>query len=412
MSAVPESEEATLGPFLSNPRQAWIVLFGSFCIIWSTYGMLASNGVFLEIWAADQLSIYPQDQLTWINAVHVFITLFLGGLAGIIFDRYGLRALMSLGSILYLAGFFLLAQCREYWHFMMCYGVAAGIGCALLSTVAMAIIPHWFTRRSGLANGVMMMGGSTGGVMFPQIIRILYENLGWSSCIRILSSILAVLIAIGNICIRARTTKRIKVEIDFRAFIGPKVAYVLLGIALFDFVLFGALGLLPTYSAYLGYGTSTGYNIVTAMNASSGVGRLVSGLFADKAGPFNVMIMIMIFSLCSAVAFWIPPLQNVYVLYIFAVAFGFGTGSVLSLEPTCIGRLCEVRQIGQFVGMSYVPVSFVTLFSVPIGGKVLTSFGATGFAAFFTAILFLSTLSFIVARLAILGYQWKWLVKV
>jgi MFS family permease len=231
MPAITDPAEAVLDPALSNPKQAWIVLFGSFCTIWSTYGMLASNGVFLEIWAADQLSGLPQDQLTWINAVHVFMTLFLGGLAGILFDRYGLRLLMTVGSILYLAGFFLLAECEEYWHFMLSYGVAAGIGCALLSTVAMAIIPHWFTQNGGLANGIMMMGGSTGGIMFPQIIRILYENLGWTWCIRILSIILTVLIAIGNVCMRGRTTKRVKVEISFKDFTGSKVVCVLLGIA-------------------------------------------------------------------------------------------------------------------------------------------------------------------------------------
>ncbi|KAF7515925.1 hypothetical protein G7054_g14365 [Neopestalotiopsis clavispora] len=164
---------------------------------------------------------------------------------------------MTVGSILYLAGFFLLAECEEYWHFMLSYGVAAGIGCALLSTVAMAIIPHWFTQNGGLANGIMMMGGSTGGIMFPQIIRILYENLGWTWCIRILSIILTVLIAIGNVCMRGRTTKRVKVEISFKDFTGSKVVCVLLGIAFFDFVLFGAQGLLPTYSAYLGYSTRT-----------------------------------------------------------------------------------------------------------------------------------------------------------
>lgn len=46
------------------------------------------------------------------------------------------------------------------------------------------------------------------------------------------------------------------------------------------------------------------------------------------------------------------------VLYIFAIMFGIGSGSVLSLEPSCIGQLCRPEQYGQYFGTSYVFVSF------------------------------------------------------
>ncbi|KAJ6073402.1 hypothetical protein N7467_011487 [Penicillium canescens] len=148
------------------------------------------------------------------------------------------------------------------------------------------------------------------------------------------------------------------------------------------------------------------------LNAGSGVGRVVSGILADRLGRFNVLIISTVLSLLTMLIFWFPAGGNVSLLYMFAATFGFTSGSVLSLEPTCIGQLCEAEQYGSYFGMIYVPVSFITLLCVPIGTTILFSLGAYGFVSVFSFCLFASALSFVMARRAVLHQQWGWRTKI
>ena len=38
---------------------------------------------------------------------------------------------------------------------------------------------HWFKRRLGLALGIMALGSSVGGTLYPIIVRNLMEKLGY-----------------------------------------------------------------------------------------------------------------------------------------------------------------------------------------------------------------------------------------
>jgi uncharacterized membrane protein YfcA len=146
------------------------------------------------------------------------------------------------------------------------------------------------------------------------------------------------------------------------------------------------------------------------------------------------MILTITWSLLTTFCLWMPVGNNVVIFYVFAPLFGFGSGSIISMAPVCIGQLCKADQYGQYYGTSYSLVAFawVTLFlfegkwyishvlifeyrtflCIPLGGQLLPSVGPEGFVAFFGGILVLSLASFLMARWACLDYRWKWNVKI
>ena len=69
--------------------RAWLVVAGSFCIIFGTFGLLSSVGIFQAYWQENQLKAYTSRDVGWIAAVNVFLNLFLGVQVGVTFDRYG-----------------------------------------------------------------------------------------------------------------------------------------------------------------------------------------------------------------------------------------------------------------------------------------------------------------------------------
>ena len=73
------------------------------------------------------------------------------------------------------------------------------------------------------------------------------------------------------------------------------------------------------------------------------------------------MIVTLTFSLIVTFAIWLPigtKGHHLVLFYIFAPLFGFGSGSIISMAPVCLGQLCKVDQYGQYYGTSYSLVSF------------------------------------------------------
>jgi hypothetical protein len=70
------------------------------------------------------------------------------------------------------------------------------------------------------------------------------------------------------------------------------------------------------------------------------------------------MILTLTWSLIVTFALWLPVGKNVVLLYVFAPAFGFGSGSIISMAPVCVGQLCKADEYGQFYGTSYSAVAF------------------------------------------------------
>jgi MFS family permease len=214
-----------------GPR-AWFVIFGSFCIICGTFGLISSVGLFQAYWQAHQLSSFKTRDIGWISAVNVFLNLFLGVQIGPLFDRYGPRWLVLVGSLTYVVSLVLLAQCKKYWHFMLVYGVVSGTSSAFLTTTALAVVAHWFEVRRGMASGIAFVGSSVGGIAFPLILKAALEHLNWAWAIRLVALIVLVLMIIGNLCIRGRLPPRKNGgAVDLKCFQDARFSWATFGVA-------------------------------------------------------------------------------------------------------------------------------------------------------------------------------------
>lgn len=94
---------------------------------------MSSIGLFQVYWQLHQLREedgYSAARVSWIVSVFGFLAIFLGVQAGMLFDRFGGRPLLVVGSLVYAAAFFGLAFGSTYAHFMACF-VVAGVGAGM-----------------------------------------------------------------------------------------------------------------------------------------------------------------------------------------------------------------------------------------------------------------------------------------
>ena len=313
--------------------EAWLVLFGSFISLFPAFGLMVSIGTLQDYWHLNQLSHYTPRDIGWIPSVFVYLALALGICVGPLFDRYGPRWIALIGSIAYIIMVFLLAECKEYWHFLLCLGFLGGFAGATLTTTGLAVVSHWFKKKRGLASGIAMLGSSFGGVVIPLILRATLPKYGYQWAIRILGFIFSGCLIIGNILMKPRLPPSPEAKsqaiFSLHLFGDPGFSFLTASIFGVEIVLFGALGILPTYASMsTDFPSDTGFYLIAVMNGVSCFGRIIPGFVSDVYGRFNVFGVMILATLVVMLVIWIPfGHTDLAALYVFVALFGFGTGS-------------------------------------------------------------------------------------
>lgn len=102
----------------------------------------------------------------------------LGPLQGWLVDRFGPRAILTIGTVLFGVGFILFSQVESLLTFYLTFAlIALGASLGGFATLMVAIV-NWFSRHRSKAIAVSQLGFSLGGLSVPLIIWAL-EAFGW-----------------------------------------------------------------------------------------------------------------------------------------------------------------------------------------------------------------------------------------
>ncbi|KAF9887524.1 hypothetical protein FE257_010102 [Aspergillus nanangensis] len=410
----PAQSEVSLA-FPEGGRDGWACLLGSALMMFPSFGFQTAVGSVQDYISTHQLAAYSVRDVGWITALLVFLTLFLGVQVGPLFDRYGPRALLIGGSLASVASYFLLAECTQYWHFIFCLSILGGVSAAVITTVSISVLSHWFFRRRALASGISMAGSSAGGAIIPLVLRMTFDRYGWAWSMRIVAFMAVGCYAVGILLVKGRLPRsaQSRATVDVRAFKSPRLCFLAGAVFSFEFIIFGCAALLPTYVRYAGLAVDTQFYSLTVLNGMSLLGRVVPGFAADQVGRFNILLALVVMTLVVMAAVWLPfGSRDDATLYAVVAIFGFGSGGWLSLAPVCAGQLCRTEEYGRFYGTIYSVAAFGVLLTVPVGGELLQTTSPQTLVGFYSAVLLVGLVSVGLARWALLDWKWKWKVKV
>ena len=310
---------------------AYLCVFGSFCGLMAALGMMNSIGTYQSYLSTHQLRGVPQSSIGWIFGIYAFLSFFCGLQIGPVFDALGPRWLVFSGSVILLLANLLLGICTQYWHFLLVFGVLGGLGTSLIFSPCFAAVGHWFLDRRGQMTGLAAVGGSLGGIVYPLALQALFPKIGWAWSTRVVALCDLVLLVFANLFIRSRLPpkKPSKENIlpDFRIFRDPVFALTTLGVFFIEWGLFIPLGYISSYALANGVSETFSYQLLAILNVGSCCGRYFPGLLADKIGRFNAMVITIFLCLLSTLAFWLPAGGHIALIIIFALLFGFASGS-------------------------------------------------------------------------------------
>ncbi|KAL8816534.1 MAG: hypothetical protein Q9223_004469 [Gallowayella weberi] len=382
-SIKPRSNSSEIQPEVTYPEgglRAWLVVFGSFCGMLASFGLMNIVGTFQAYLSTHQLANASPSAVGWIFSIYVFLAFGCGLQIGPVFDRKGPRWLVFAGTVCIVVGVIGVGNSTQFWHFVLTFSILGGVGTSLIFTPAIGAITHFFSRRRGLATGLVATGGSFGGIIFPLALEALFPKVGFAWSCRLLALIFLVLLIVANLLIRTRLPPKVGGSVwpDFRIFGDVTFALTTAGVFFLEWGLFVPLSFISSYALANGVNTTFSYQLLAVLNAGSVFGRAVPGWMADRFGRFNTMIMACFLCLVSVLGIWLNVEGSVAGLCVFGVLFGFASGSNISLTPACMGQLCKPEVFGRWYGTMYTVVSIGSVSSssniyLLCKGELLTS---------------------------------------
>ena len=133
-----------------------------------------------------------------------------------------------------------------------------------------------------------------------------------------------------------------------------------------------AVGISPEFSSYL----------VSIANAASGLGRISSGISADKFGPLTVTGLLTL--LCAIVTYVWPLATTKGSLIAIAVIYGFCSGAYISLRLLPVVMMGDRHDAGRRIGTALTAVALGAISGPPISGAIAQAtegFEAVGYYA-------------------------------
>ncbi|MCJ1471509.1 hypothetical protein MMC13_000149 [Lambiella insularis] len=377
-SGQPEKDAPPPGPmdprsFPDGGLQAWLVVFGGFCCMFVSFGWINCIGVFQEYYQTTLLRQYSPSTISWIVSLETFMMFVGGPFLGKLYDNYGPRYLLLIGSFLHVFGLMMTSISTQYWHFILAQGICSPIGASAIFYPAMSSLSTWFFRRRALAFGVMASGSSLGGVIFPILVQRLIPEIGFPWTMRVAAFIILGLLVIANLTMKSRLPPN-PTPFEFMAFVRPlhEPAFALMCLgAFFVFLgLFLPIDFVQLHGLAIGMSANLASYLIPILNAASIFGRTIPGYLGDRFGRFNVLVIVNFFSAILILALWLPSQANAP-LIVFAALYGFGTGAFVSMMPACTAQISDIREIGVRNGTAFAILSLAALCGNPIGGALL-----------------------------------------
>jgi MFS family permease len=155
----------------------WVVAAFSVMTFIST-GIRHAVGPFLKPIVAD----LHLDRASF--SLVIALSLLLYGLfmpiAGMLLDRFNVRLVTSVGTVVLVISLVMTAMVRNVWEFAALYGVLVPLGLAGTGPViASGVVARWFNKRRGTALSVLGSASMTGMSLLVPAVTWLIINMGW-----------------------------------------------------------------------------------------------------------------------------------------------------------------------------------------------------------------------------------------
>ncbi|MGF7535853.1 MFS transporter [Bacillus mexicanus] len=388
---------------------AWIIVSVTFLILLAVQGVRLSFGAFVEPWER-QFSM-DRGTISLISTISFIVYGISQPVIGRLVDKWGARAVLSWSALLTGISIFLTCFVTSPWQLFLLYGLGVSLGVGGASNVAASVlVVNWFSKKRGLAFGIMEAGFGAGQMLLVPGSLMLIHWFSWKLTVVVLGLLLMVIVfpaallmlrnnpsekneePIGGLTESEKETAPKTTALSVMGMFRMKPFWFLM----LPFLICGftTVGLMDThlipFSHDHGFSTTVTSAAVSLLAGFNIAGILLSGFVADRWSSRKILCFLYAIRALSIVILIYS--HEPYLLLGFAILFGlvdFATVAPTQMLATqyfqnysiglMIGWLSLAHQIGSALG-AYVPGVIYTVtgeytlaFYLSIGMLVLAS---------------------------------------
>lgn len=124
-------------------------------------------------------------QLQWTFSLLIVLQTWFSPFQAYLVDRFGPRALISLGALLAGGSWILSATVNNIWALYFAYGVLGGFGTGIVYVGVIGLMVRWFPDRRGLATGISAAGYGFGAIFTSFPIDSMIKSAGYAQTLLI-----------------------------------------------------------------------------------------------------------------------------------------------------------------------------------------------------------------------------------
>ena len=180
---------------------AWWVLAGLFLLYTATNGILLNTLPLMYPSLTAEFG-WNEEQVTRPAALFMLFNAALNPVLGALCDRFPARRIMVFGVAVIVSSLLVFAYISSLTQMTVVYLVCS-VGLAACGLVPnMLILSRWFVARRGVAVGILLMGSSLGGALFPLIVRPTLVEDGWRAAVTLIVLVGGAMMALGLLLVR------------------------------------------------------------------------------------------------------------------------------------------------------------------------------------------------------------------
>ncbi len=317
------------------------------------------------------------------------------GLAGITggwaLDRYGPKIVTIVMGVFTGGSLLLTSQVNSLWQLFIFYSLLLAIGTGGAYAVRVSTISRWFSQNRGLAMGIAGSGAGLGPVVVAPLATYLISSYGWRQSYVIVGLITLVIIIPLSLLLRrspaelqSRSTSGSTKNVVTNAYTSGLTlrqawhtrSYIIIGLVWFLYA--SSSSLISTH--LVPHATDINISAMQAafslgLNGIAGIGgQILMGRVSDLFGRKVSSIVCTLLQV--SMIFWLVWLREVWMLYVFAIVYGFAFGGLMSTVSVMISETFGLRHVGIIFGSLGIPWYFGAAMGASVGGFVYDLTGA------------------------------------
>lgn len=352
----------------------WCIVFASFMVHITVYGVSWSVGVFNVIFLDEFGS--SKAATAWAGSLLNAFMFGSGLLSSFLVKRFGCRWIVLLGGAMSGLGLALTALAQHLYVVYLTFSALTGVGLGLAYIPSVVIVSQYFVWKRTIALGLAVSGVGLGGFIYPALIWWLVDVCTWRMVMVIVGVVVFTTVTLFGSAMRPiqpELQRNVDIRTEVSSWCGFMRSQSFVVLCVNNLVY--CLGLMVVY-VHLGafvkscerFSSNHSAHVFSIIGISNLLGRVFHGVLCHFPRMCTVLVYASSSVLSGVATLAIPLCSEFTALAVCASMFGFFSACLGALLPDVIIRLVGKQQLSSGYGIILLFESAGSIVGGPLAG--------------------------------------------